>query len=229
MKIRSPVIAAGGGSLAGLTLSRNRGGIYLRARATPVNPATGPQTLVRTAFGNLSTQWQSLTDVQREAWTTYAINVPVTNSLGESITLTGHQMFVRNNTARVATGLSAVLDGPVVFASDVLSPVNGVVLAASNNIGVVFEETDAWVGEDDAALMIYASRQKAPTINYFKGPYNFVGAILGDSVTPPTSPDTNFDNQHAQDVGNAVFLRFFSIRADGRISPVQFDGPNVVS
>lgn len=213
--------------MAGLTLSRNRGGLYLRARANPVNPASGPQVEIRTIFGNLSTRWQSLTDAQREAWKTYAENVTVTNSLGEQITLTGHQMYVRNNTARVQAGFSPVDDGPVVFASDVLSPVSVVLDAGTSNIVVTFEETDEWVDEDDAGLLVYGSRQKAPTINFFKGPYRFAGIIEGDSITAPTSPQP-IASLFAFDDGNAAFVRVFTVRADARISPVQFIGPTTI-
>ena len=227
MKIRSPVIASGGGSLAGLTLSRNRGGLYLRGRANPVNPASGPQVELRTIFGNLSTRWQSLTDAQRDAWKTYAENVTVKNTLGEDITLTGHQMYIRNNTARVQAGLDEVDDGPTTFSHDVLSPVTLNLNAADNSIAVTFEETDDWVDDDDGGLLVYGSREKAPTINFFKGPYIFTGIEQGDSGTPPTSPAT-FTSEFAFTDGNVAFFRIFSVRGDGRISPVQFVGPELI-
>lgn len=228
MKIRSPIIASGGGSLAGMTLSRNRGGLYLRGRSNPVNPSSGAQVEIRTYFGNLSTRWQSLTDAQREAWTTYAQNVTVKNSLGEDITLTGHQMYIRNNTARLLAGFNEVDDGPTEFSSDVLSPVSISADGPGDQFSVTFEETDDWVDEDDAGLLVYGSRQQAPTINYFKGPYRFAGVIEGDSVTAPTSPQV-LDSIFELDGGNSVFCRVQSVRADGRVSPVQFIGPITIT
>jgi hypothetical protein len=212
--------------MAGLTLSRNRGGLYIRARANPVNPASAEQTAVRTIFGNLSTRWQSLTDDQREAWTTYAINVTVTNSLGEQITLTGHQMYIRNNSARMQVGLSPVDDGPIIFASDVLSPVACSVATADDAISVTFEATDDWVGDSDGGLLVYSSRSVSPTINFFKGPYRAAGIILGDDTTPPTSPDATLTAMFTASVANNTGFRVLSVRGDGRISPVQFVGPN---
>lgn len=228
MLIRSPVIASGGGSLAGLTLSHNRGGLYMRARATPVNPSSAQQVLVRATFGNLSTAWQTLTQVQRDAWTTYAINVPVTNSLGEQVTLTGHQMFVRCNAPRVQAGLASVSDGPTVFANDALSPVAAVISVAGADYSIIFDDTDDWVDEDDAALLVYASRQMAPTINYFKGPYQLAGSIDGDSSTPPTTPDSSLAFLFAYSLNNKAALRVRTTRADGRLSPVQFIGPQII-
>lgn len=211
--------------MAGLTLSRNRGGLYIRARANPVNPASAPQVEIRTIFGNLSTRWQSLTADQRDAWTTYAINVTVTNSLGEQITLTGHQMYVRNNSARMQVGLDPIDDGPIVFASDVLSPVAISVASATDIITVTFEATDDWVDEDDAGVIVYGSRSLAPTINFFKGPYRLAGIIQGSSTTPPTSPDATLTAIFTASPNNNTGFRILSVRADGRISPVQFVGP----
>lgn len=226
MKVRYSVLADASGSLGGLVASHNRGGQYLRARVVPTNPSTGPQVEMRTIFGNLASAWQTLTDAQREAWTTYAINVPITDSMGDPLTLTGQQMYVRNNSARIQAGLARVDDGPVIFSLDSLSPVAIVPSAAADNYSVTFEATDAWPDEDDAGLLIYGSRELAPTINFFKGPYRFQGIIAGDAITAPTSPDTSITSLFALTETNVIFNRALSVRADGRISATQLIGPN---
>lgn len=224
MIIKSGIIASGSGSLGGLTLFRTISGLGLRARAVPVDPNSSFQAAARIDFGNMSTRWATLTDAQREAWTTYALAVPVTNALGDPVTLSGHMMYIRCNATRVAAGASPVDDGPTVFAQDSLSAVNVGGKVAGLVLQVAFEETDEWVGEDDAGLIVFGSRQQSPTINYFKGPYRQAGLIEGDSVTPPTSPDSTLVSPFALTVGNNTFSRVVSFRADGRISPVQFIG-----
>ena len=227
MKVRYSILADASGSLGGLVASHNRGGQYLRGRVVPTNPSSGPQVEMRTIFGNLASAWQTLTDTQRDAWTTYAINVPITDSMGDPLTLTGQQMYVRNNSARIQAGLARVDDGPVIFSLDSLSPVGLVGSAAADNYSVTFEETDAWVPEVGAGLLIYGSRELADTINFFKGPYRFMGIIVG-AVVPPTSPDTSLTSLFALTEGNVIFNRALSVRADGRISATQLIGPNVI-
>lgn len=227
MLFKSGVISSASGSFGGLTASRNRSGMYLRARAIPVNPSSGFQVTLRTIFGNLSSAWATLTVDQRAAWTTYADNVPVKNPLGDSLILTGQQMYIRCNTARVQAGLSRIDNGPTVFSLDSLSPVSVIADASANGLTVAFEATDAWVDEDDAAMLVYGSDQKSPTINFFKGPYRFGDAELGDSTIAPTSPFALI-NPFALSLGNHQFTRVLSVRADGRISAVQFVGPNVI-
>lgn len=226
MKVRFSILADASGSLGGLVASHNRGGQYLRIRVVPTNPSTGPQVEMRTIFGNLATAWQTITQAQRDAWTTYAINVPITDSMGDPLTLTGQQMYVRNNSARIQAGLTRIDDGPTVFSLDSLSPVAINPTAAADLYSIAFTEADAWVTEDDAGLLIYGSRELADTINFFKGPYRFQGIIQGDLATPPTSPDASVTSLFALTVGNVIFNRALSVRADGRISPVQLIGPN---
>lgn len=226
MKVRFSILSDASGSMGGITASRNRGGQYLRARVVPTNPGSGAQVEMRTIFGNLSSAWQTLTDDQREAWATYAINVPITDALGDPLTLTGQQQYVRCNSARLQAGLARVDDGPTIFALDSLSLVKVAPTAAADLYTTTFEETDDWVGEDAAGLLIYGSRELAPTINFFKGPYRFTGIIAGDATTPPTSPDVSITSLFALTEGNVIFNRCLSVRADGRISAVQFLGPN---
>lgn len=89
------------GSYAGFTSSKNRFGQYVRNRRAPVQPiGTGRRAFIRAAFGAASVAWASLTPEQQGAWDSFAAAHPVTNSLGASVTLTGHQMFVAVGTQR---------------------------------------------------------------------------------------------------------------------------------
>lgn len=95
------------GSLANQTASHNRAGQYLRNRRTPVNVVgTGRRAFIRSAFAAASSAWGALTAVQQNAWIAYANEYPVTDALGQSITLTGHQAFVGIYTQCVNCGLA---------------------------------------------------------------------------------------------------------------------------
>lgn len=83
------------GSLAGQTASHNRAGQYLRNRRAPVQPVgTGRRSVIRTAFGIAAATYAGLTAAEQAAWSSYALGYPRTDALGQSITLTGQQMFV---------------------------------------------------------------------------------------------------------------------------------------
>jgi hypothetical protein len=83
------------GSQANTTASHNRAGQYYRNRRSPVQPVgTGRRAFIRSAFGAASAAWAALTAANQAAWIAYANSHPITDALGQSITLTGHQMFV---------------------------------------------------------------------------------------------------------------------------------------
>lgn len=84
------------GSIAGTVSSHNRAGQYKRNRRAPVQPiGTGRRAQVRGAFSAASSAFSALTTAQQDAFTSFAASHPITDSLGQSIVLTGHQMFVR--------------------------------------------------------------------------------------------------------------------------------------
>ena len=83
------------GSQAGTTYSHNSAGQYTRSRRTPVNTVgTGRRAIVRANFSSASKAWSGLTGSQQAAWAAYAAGHPYVDSLGQSIVLTGHAIFV---------------------------------------------------------------------------------------------------------------------------------------
>ncbi len=209
------------GSLGGITAARNKGGQYLRARVVPVNPQSPDQVTLRTIFGNLAIAWGTvLTALQRTGWDTYAENVTVVNRIGETVNLTGFNMYIRSNTGRVQAGFARVDAPPTIFNLGDFTDVSIAVAGGGASIDVTFDNTDAWANEDDAIMMVYASREKAETINFFKGPYRLAGQIEGDALIPPTVPATiTSDFTYAS--GNKAFAEVRVSRADGRLSLVQ--------
>ncbi len=216
---QSQIFSKLSGVIGGTVASHNRGGQYLRARVTPVNPNTPLQQAVRTIFANLAAAWQGLTDLQRAAWDDYGANVPVVNRIGETINLTGFNHYLRSNVPREQVGLARVDDGPTTFSLPALGIQTFTAIAGAGLLiaSTVHSDTDAWVSEDGAALLINFSQQKAPTINFYKGPFNSQLPLLGDSAFPPTSPFASITTIPAT-AGNIVFGHYRLTRADGRLS-----------
>lgn len=123
------------GSIAGTTHSHNRAGQYTRNRRSPVQPVgTGRRAFIRSRFGNASTAYGGLTSSQQAAWQTYADSHPIVDSLGQSIKLTGHQMYVAINTQLLNCGAAQSSVPPV---SAVVAPPVVTVYTAVASTGVV--------------------------------------------------------------------------------------------
>lgn len=207
------------GSTGGIVFSRNRGGPYTRRRAIPVNPGTPQQSAVRSFMSQLTSLWgNTLTAAQRAAWDTYALNVPLPNALGEPRNVGGLGMYIRSNVPRLQAAQTRIDDGPTVQnLGDYTAPTVDSVTSVGEVIVLSFDALDDWANEDDAAMLVYTSRAKSPTINFFKGPYRFAGLIAGDAVTPPVSPFP-IVGQFPVAVGLQTFIRVTVSRADGRLS-----------
>lgn len=81
---------------------------------------TGRRAAIRTAFAAAARGYAGLTAPQQAAWTSYGLSYPITDSLGQSITLTGQQIYVAINTQLLNVGV----------AQSVVPPISNVVASA---------------------------------------------------------------------------------------------------
>lgn len=187
MKFKSPIISAASGSIGGATYSHNRGGLYIRSRSIPVNTVTTRRTAIRGAFATAVAAWAgSLTAAQRGDWTAYAEATPVVDQFGDAKVLTGQQMFVRTNTLRQQASLALILDAPSTpgLAFAVREFTRAEIALGGSNFEIDGDFTDALADDGDVCLFI--GTMMGAGQNYFRGPYQFVGA------TAVAATDTNF-------------------------------------
>lgn len=228
MLVTSPIASAWSGSVAGLVGSHNAGGLYLRARTVPVNPNTTPQQQARSSLASIVAHWGSLTDSQREAWRTYAANVPLVGPLGNTRNVGGIGMYVRANVPRLTASLrditpaalSRIDAAPTTFDLGSFTPVSMTISSSIFNIS--YNNSDAWANEDGAAMVLQFGRPVNPARLFYKAPfaYGLTSIIEGDSTTPPTSPYTGVP-AFAAVVGQRQYCRATVLRADGRVSASQ--------
>jgi len=207
------------GSISGNTHARNRSGNYTRARTKPINPATLRQTKMRSALAALTARWsQTLTAAQRTAWNLYASSVAMKNRLGESIYLTGFNHYIRTNSLILQSGLTLVDAGPTTFELPAKDPAFAIAASeAAQELSCTFDDTLAWLDEDNAHLIVFQGRPQNAQRNYFDGPFRLIGTVDGDSVTAPTTPAAiaaAFVFTEAQ--RQWAYARI--LRADGRLS-----------
>lgn len=217
------------GSVGGTTFSRNRGGMYIRARTIPTDPGTAPQLAARNALKIAVGEWtNTLTAANRTSWDIYALNTPVTSKLGDPINLSGQQMFVRSaafalriDPAQTTVPYSA--SGPIIFDLGDSGLVSFGDFNTATNVDVNFAAGEDWVDTDGSALGIFTSRQQNASKTFFKGPYQFAANVLGNSTTPPSSP-AGVEMPFAVDNTQKLFGQARLFNSDGRLSTVvRFD------
>ena len=186
MKFKSHIVTQVSGSVGGTTYAQNQGGMYMRARSIPTNPNTSFQQSYRQFFKTVMNAWtNTLTAAQRAAWSTYAKNTPVINSLGSSIILGDNAMFLRTNGPALQNGISLFASAPTTFDLGAFTAPVPTITHATTSMSVAFTTGDTW-NTAGGALLLYASRAQNGSINFFKGPFRLVGKISGGATSPQT-------------------------------------------
>lgn len=211
------------GSIAGSTHARNRFGNYARARTKPINPKSPRQSGARISIMYLAEAWREapMDDAKRLAWETYAASVSWQNKLGETVKLTGFNMFIRSNAALVRDGRPIVTDGPTDLGLPPGDPdfVISNCRAWSSNGDLAFNQNLDWCKEDGASFVIDMGLPQNPTRNFFGGPWRYITHVSGNALTPAESPMPGMGLAAWTFIeGQKVWFRAHIIRADGRVS-----------
>jgi len=127
--------------IAATVYTKNKAGASIRNRVTPINRKSASQTLRRQQLAAFSGQWRGLTQAQRDSWNSGAANFPQTDNLGQTIFLTGEQLYVRCNANLVLTGNSQITDCPTPASFDVLAFTSLTAAAGAGTISLAFTPT----------------------------------------------------------------------------------------
>ena len=238
MKFKSEIVTQASGSIGGATYSRARGGVlYRRSRAIPVNPQTNRQSHVRNAMTELNQRWvETLSEVQREAWRTYASNVTVVNKLGDQVNNSGQNWYLGCNIPRLqasAVGFDAggvIDDAPTIFDRGPTGDptINSVVLGSPVLVG--FNDADFPLPPPDNGLLVYQGQPRNQSRKFFGGPWRLVAVTEesgGGGIEQPLSiPIANFSTYGFPLVeGQVVDFKIVGFQGDGRLtSPVYLRG-----
>lgn len=218
MKFKSTLLTEASGGIAGLVFSHNKGGMYVRARTIPTNPASTRQAAVRSLMNQAANRWiDKLTVQQRADWAAYAEVVTLPNVLGAQIKIGPNAHYIRCWVGRKMLELPGLDDAPANFNLGEYTAPSFSLSAATQKATVAFTNTDDWANENGAALGYYFSRPFSPAVVFFKGPYRYQGRTLGNHTTPPESPVVT-SVPFAFSEGQQVGMRVIVTRADGRLS-----------
>ena len=205
------------GKQGGMVWSHNASGPYVRNRAIPVNPNTSRQIAVRNAVRSLSIAWQNeLTDFNRGAWDVYAANIAWRNKLGQAITLTGMNHYIRSNTPRVMNAIPRVDIAPSVFdLAEAELELAVTASAATQDLTITGRDPATWIGEAGAWQFFTMGIPKNSGVKFFGGPYRQATATPG--AGPPPFPVV-IAAPFVFAEGQRIWVRSRIARGDGRLS-----------
>jgi hypothetical protein len=98
------------GSVGGSTFQKNKAGYTFKNKQTSLRSASVSQYTARNFVAELLYLWQSLTDVQRNAWSIYVNYFPTYCKNSKNVLLTGYQLFIKYNLIRLHAGFNPLIN-----------------------------------------------------------------------------------------------------------------------
>jgi hypothetical protein len=112
MKFLSPLISDARKSLGGTTYARNPAGLYARAKKAPIQPRTPSQQANRANFASATQAWKTLTQAQVVGWNNLAAQTTWKDTLGQTFTPSGMQLFTQCQQNLLALGAAMQVNPP---------------------------------------------------------------------------------------------------------------------
>lgn len=190
------------GSVAGQTSSRNRFGQYRRTRAIPVNPDSSFQGTVRNRLSVNAAAWRTLTAAQRSGWSDLGNSMTRTDSLGQTITLTGFQAYCSVNGNNLAAGNAVVSDAPGLITPSGLLTATITLTAASMSIAYTATPLGAGI-----RLFSYVSLQRSAGRNY-ESDFRLLAVSAAAAASPAVLLTAYTSRFGVPVVGNRIFFKF---------------------
>jgi hypothetical protein len=215
MKIKQSIMTDDMRGKAGsIVASKGRGGNYFRARVVPFNPKSVAQVASRARLTTYTQGWSALSESDRSAWNAAVDQWKNTDVFGNSLTPSGHNLYVALNCNLALAGEAAITVPPAVVAVPVLATLSATAVHAGAVI-VTFTATPLaantkWVFEATEAMS--QGRSSAGS------KYRVVKVIAAGQTSPQTITteyNAKFGSPAAADL--KVFFRVYGIdTASGR-------------
>lgn len=221
MLIKSAILSALSGSIAGATAAKNRGGTYFRSRVVPINPQTAAQYEVRGNMAAAASGWSGLTATQRQNWSTYAESLDGTNAVGDTKRLSGMNAYVAANSLRFLAGQAALSNAPTLSGKGTFTPPGSApsVSEGDNEVTIDITLTDSWAATAGGVLFFYVGQPVSAGTSFYKGPWNLY-ALQVRGVSAPTDPLVLARiGSEVPIVGQRRFCRIRAMDAQGRVAP----------
>lgn len=135
------IVSEARGKVSGNVFSKNKGGAIVRNRVTPINRRSTSQQNQRQVLAALAASWRGLSDAERASWNAASPNFPQSDNLGQTIYLSGEQLFVRCNLNLTLTGNSLIDTAPTPASFAVLAFTSLTATADDGIVSLAFTPT----------------------------------------------------------------------------------------
>jgi hypothetical protein len=192
--------------LGGSVFSRNRGGNYIRRRVVPINRNTTSQRGSRTRFTGLSQGWRGLTATQQTAWNNATGNFPRKDRLGNTIVLSGANLYQSLNNTLINAGIATIATPPI--ASTIVGPATFSATYVAGVSTLTFTATPVPTGQ---AYLVFATRGLSPGVSFVKSQFRLITTFAAAAASPQIVTTPYIAKFGAVVVGQKVFFQLIPV------------------
>lgn len=164
------MVVDGRGKLGGHVLTKSRNGATARTKVTPANPQTSYQQANRATFGQLSSNWASLTEAQRKAWNEAVNEWQKTNIFGDLKSPSGRDLYISLN-RNILQAEGTAINVPPTKAG--IKP-NAIADLSFNSVEEEISISLTTALDSDEVAMLYFTAPMSPGRYNFSGAYRFL-------------------------------------------------------
>ena len=216
------------GKVSGNVFSKNKGGAIVRNKVTPINRRSVNQQEQRQTLAALSASWRGLTDAQRLSWNNASPNFPQSDSLGQTIFLSGEQLYIRCNMNLILTGNAQITDAPTPASFEVLSFTSLTATADDGVISLAFAPTVPAGFE----LVVRATAPYSAGKSFVpNSAFRFIQSIA-PAATSPQALTTNYALVHGAitgATGQKIAIEMFLVEQASGLAGIPVRGVGVIA
>ena len=214
------------GKINGTVHSKNKYGSYMRNKVTPVNRNTNSQSAQRTVFAQVSQNWRSLTEAQRNTWITRAPQFTAINIFGDNTPLSGSSLHQKINLYLYSIGEAFITDCPLPTDIPGFTETSFSFVNATGIANVTYSPAI------DASVKVLVSATPALSAgkNFVKSEYRYVKTLDSTNLTP-NDIGTAWRNVFGANppVGSKVFVSIVPINIATGLPGVPINSVAIVS
>lgn len=214
------------GKINGTVHSKNRFGQYMRNKTSPVNPQTTAQSGVRNSFATFAQGWRSLTQVQRDAWSSAAADFTRNNVFGDNVKMTGANLYMSLNRNIATAGGVAITSPPLPAAVTGMLTLSGDPDISDDSILMTY--TPAIPA--DGTVLVFATAPQSAGVSFVKNKYRFIEAIVTADASPydiSTAYEAKFGTGW-KTAGQKIFVKFVPMITLSGITAPGLESSSVV-
>ena len=215
--------------IAASVYTKNRAGAAIRNRTTPINRRSVGQTQKRQQLSSLSSGWRALSAANILAWNAAAPSFPQQDQLGQTIFLTGHQLYVRLNANLLLIGGAAITTPPTPASFAVLAVGAISAVASTGVITVAFTPTPVPAGFN---LIIKATAPVSAGKSFVgNSAFRYIQNVAPAGTSPATltAAYAAVFGAITGKAGQKIFVKIYLVQAASGLAGIAVRGSVVIS